>query len=277
MHDHRTLTARAQAALHPPHQRLWLVLLVACTLGLLAVLAGSQVTRAQDQPPVIVHKIVSHDVATIGETVTYSITILNAHTGALDLGMEDPLAADLSLVADSLQSSTGQAQYSDATHTITWGGALKPDETAVIRFRATLIDVPGVALKCSGEIINKVTIKAEQLPTLDASAQVALKRVCPDLGDAPDSTNHPAAGMTAYPGPIVARYPTVFDAATGTPPGPRHWLTKADAWLGKDVSGERDADLLPDEDGPPTSIPQVTSPMRPLRRRPAQAAAKSTS
>ncbi len=43
-----------------------------------------------------------------------------------------------------------------------------------------------------------------------------------DFGDAPDSTNHfPATSMEAYPG-INADFPTVFDATTGTPPGPKH-------------------------------------------------------
>ncbi|MFC2037596.1 GEVED domain-containing protein, partial [Chloroflexota bacterium] len=79
-----------------------------------------------------------------------------------------------------------------------------------------------------------------------------------DLGDAPDSTNHsPAAPMTAYPagGPpgVPAWYPTVFDPATGFPPGPKHWNPRADAWLGQWVTLENDADLLPDED-PTTNL-----------------------
>ncbi|MBD3383340.1 PKD domain-containing protein [candidate division KSB1 bacterium] len=70
-----------------------------------------------------------------------------------------------------------------------------------------------------------------------------------DLGDAPDGTNHSGVAMNAYSG-VPAQFPTVFDAATGTPPGPMHKSPKADAWLGADVSGERDADMIPDNDGP---------------------------
>ncbi len=44
-----------------------------------------------------------------------------------------------------------------------------------------------------------------------------------DLGDAPDSTNHAGVAMAAYAG-VQARYPTVFDPATGLPQGPRHRL-----------------------------------------------------
>ncbi len=69
-----------------------------------------------------------------------------------------------------------------------------------------------------------------------------------DLGDAPDGTNHDGLTMNAYSG-VPARFPTVFDPATGTPQGPRHTNPKADAWLGADVSGELEADLLPDSDG----------------------------
>nr|BAL59487.1 hypothetical protein HGMM_OP4C123 [Candidatus Acetothermum autotrophicum] len=68
-----------------------------------------------------------------------------------------------------------------------------------------------------------------------------------DLGDAPDSTNHPNKPMTAYTS-VPAKFPTVFDPATGTPPGPKHLAPKKLAWLGKDVSFENEADLLPDAD-----------------------------
>jgi uncharacterized repeat protein (TIGR01451 family) len=69
-----------------------------------------------------------------------------------------------------------------------------------------------------------------------------------DLGDAPDSTNHINKPMTAYTG-VLAKFPTVFDPATGLPQGPKHLQPKGLAWLGKDVSLEDEADLLPDADG----------------------------
>jgi hypothetical protein len=80
-----------------------------------------------------------------------------------------------------------------------------------------------------------------------------------DLGDAPDGTNHTSSSMTAYPA-VQAKYPTVFDPATGLPPGPKHWHPRDDAWLGPWVTLENDADLLPDEDpatniDPPGDIP----------------------
>ena len=81
-----------------------------------------------------------------------------------------------------------------------------------------------------------------------------------DLGDAPDSTNHFGAAMTAYPagGPpgIQARYPTVFDPMTGLPQGPKHYRAGLfSAWLGLTVTHEYEADLMPDADGVPNIDP----------------------
>ncbi len=69
-----------------------------------------------------------------------------------------------------------------------------------------------------------------------------------DLGDAPDSTNRFGEKMEAYPG-VVANFPTVFDPATGLPPGPKHLDPKAVAWLGEEFTLEYDADVGPDQDG----------------------------
>ncbi|HEU4322386.1 MAG TPA: GEVED domain-containing protein [Roseiflexaceae bacterium] len=70
-----------------------------------------------------------------------------------------------------------------------------------------------------------------------------------DLGDAPDSTNHFGAVMNAYgPGSPAARYPTVFDPATGPVQGPLHANING-VWLGQLVTCEQEADLMPDCDG----------------------------
>ena len=67
-----------------------------------------------------------------------------------------------------------------------------------------------------------------------------------DLGDAP-GPNPLGASMLAYPG-VVAQFPVVYNNPGATALGPIHWAAKKDAWLGKDVSGEKDAHLLPDAD-----------------------------
>lgn len=74
-----------------------------------------------------------------------------------------------------------------------------------------------------------------------------------DLGDAPDSTNHAGAIMTAYPagGPpgVLGHFPSVLDPATGLPPGPRHVGSLSDCWLGDNVTLELEADIWADDDG----------------------------
>ena len=75
-----------------------------------------------------------------------------------------------------------------------------------------------------------------------------------DLGDAPDSSNHYGTAMTAYPSGVGANYPTVYGA--GSPPhGPIHWMPRAVAYLGRNVTGEREADILFDMDPTNNIIP----------------------
>jgi len=71
-----------------------------------------------------------------------------------------------------------------------------------------------------------------------------------DLGDAPASTNHNGLPMTTYVSNVQANFPTVW---AGSVLGPRHHWSQVDAWLGATVTGEIDADLLPDQD-PLTNI-----------------------
>ena len=68
-----------------------------------------------------------------------------------------------------------------------------------------------------------------------------------DLGDSPASDNSLGITMYAYPG-VTANFPTVFDAPNGAI-GPLHRDGGFDTSLGSGVSGEFDADKLPDDDG----------------------------
>ncbi|RME51544.1 MAG: hypothetical protein D6790_19825, partial [Caldilineae bacterium] len=69
----------------------------------------------------------------------------------------------------------------------------------------------------------------------------------PDLGDAPDSTNHHGLKQEAYPG-VTAAFPTVWDVTAPDVSGPKH-RNAIPIRLGYHVSGEEEADKLPDEDG----------------------------
>lgn len=86
-----------------------------------------------------------------------------------------------------------------------------------------------------------------------------------DLGDAPDSSNNGAVAMTAYPkgGPpgVLANYPTVYGGAGGVLPfGPIHLNPQAVAFLGVGVSGEFEADILPDQDFVNNIVPATDTP-----------------
>ncbi|GAB4116315.1 MAG: hypothetical protein OHK0050_22220 [Roseiflexaceae bacterium] len=81
-----------------------------------------------------------------------------------------------------------------------------------------------------------------------------------DLGDAPDSSNHAAVAMLAYPG-VQAAFPTVFDPATGLPPGPRH-ANPRPFHLGQQVSHEGEADAGSDQDPTNNILPAANQPNR---------------
>lgn len=93
------------------------------------------------------------------------------------------------------------------------------------------------------------TIALIALTLLTPSTALAQKSADADTGDAPDSTNQVNQKLETYPGSgMVANYPTTFADPAGVT-GPIHWYPTLDAWLGDKVSGEQDADLLPDSDG----------------------------
>jgi uncharacterized repeat protein (TIGR01451 family) len=74
---------------------------------------------------------------------------------------------------------------------------------------------------------------------------------CPDLGDAPDGTNHWGFPMLACSCTAKAHFPTVYDPGLpgNAPLGPIHWSPRGLAWLGANVSGEGEADTGWDQDG----------------------------
>src|SRR5690606_33737586 len=70
--------------------------------------------------------------------------------------------------------------------------------------------------------------------------------------------NHAGAAMAAYPG-VPAAFPTVFDPATGVPPGPLHAHPRP-LHLGQQVSREAEADIGPDHDPPNNIVPAANDP-----------------
>lgn len=99
-----------------------------------------------------------------------------------------------------------------------------------------------------------VQLQEALMPLPSNDVEIAI--VSPDLGDAPDSTNHFGVPMRAYP-LVQAEFPTVFDPATGLPEGPKHRHARP-LRLGQMASREPDADLNPNRNlNPPTNQPNL--------------------
>ena len=145
----------------------------------------------------------------------------------------------------------------------------EPGQTSEARVRGTVIGSPDCVL--AGPAAAFLTATG---PGADATPKLAFIQnlldlqpkwtlavrliiLLSDFGDAPDSTNHFAGvSMDAYPA-VDARFPTVFDAATGNPPGPKHRNGRP-LHLGALVSAELivDAGLLKNID-PPNNNPDL--------------------
>jgi uncharacterized repeat protein (TIGR01451 family) len=153
---------------------------------------------------------------------------------------DGPAGGSLSLVL------TGQARPNAANNAALLIGSGYPIVISKPFFKGAIDEV---------EIFNRALSEDEIKSIFNSGSAGKCKPQPPskptaDLGDAPDSTNHPNKPMTAYSSPLVpAKFPTVFDPATGLPQGPKHLQPKGLAWLGSDVSCENEADQPPDCDG----------------------------
>ncbi|MBS1253054.1 MAG: hypothetical protein MAG451_02099 [Anaerolineales bacterium] len=202
--------------------------------------------------------------ADLGDTLAYTVTVSNhGSLAALNVHVEDEVPAGAAFISGTLQASKPVTGFVD--NTVTWDGDVEAGETVTISFRvkvglavANAVDAEHASI-CGRTIRNQATLALPNGVVYHSNA--ALSRVhCPDLGDAPDSTNHHGMRMTPYPtAAVTATFPTVYDAGTGLPPGPIHWRPRTDAWLGYWVSGEHDADIMPDEDGRPNLHPPSNS------------------
>ena len=148
---------------------------------------------------------------------------------------------------------------------ITWGGSQAGvgDDASDIRWDATEIvkawltgarPNEGLALRGvgngPGKIFSSKDMGEEHPPRLIITYSLPpdLSDAHPDLGDAPDSTNHHGIVNTAYVG-VPGQFPTVWNMA-GQVAGPRHANRTLEGLLGNFISRENEADLGPDQDGP---------------------------
>lgn len=76
----------------------------------------------------------------------------------------------------------------------------------------------------------------------------------PDLGDAPDSTNHHGLNNTAYLNGTLGQFPTVYNVPANQAAGPLHHNQTMEGWLGDFISREEEADQGNDQDTPRNNI-----------------------
>ena len=126
------------------------------------------------------------------------------------------------VVALSVRTNHGVARVLDggraiAAETVITAPRMLPWQVWV---RARIIDV----YPCSRVFTNTAQYRLAMGGVVfeGNSNTVVGSAICPDLGDAPDSSNHWGMPMTAYPG-VPALFPTVFDSPFGQPRGPKHW------------------------------------------------------
>ncbi len=216
-----------------------------------AVTATTGITRVADM---LVTKIDSRDPVAPGKTYSYAIAITNA----------GPSSATSVVVSDTLPSEVDIEGFgaSDQGACSRLGRVVTCDWPEIMCGAATWMtitvkaDPDGLIPRCGRTTVtNTVQVSAlewdpDSLNNSDSEPTViADPRICPDLGDAPYSSNHryPFGEMHAYPG-VLAHFPTVYDPPYGLPRGPKHVFSGADSWLGPAVSYEGEADGGWDED-----------------------------
>jgi uncharacterized repeat protein (TIGR01451 family) len=147
----------------------------------------------------------------------------------------------IGLIAISATASSGVVNIISGGMTVVWNGIVGPANSPVV---IKIYVRAKNQLECNVNLVN-VGLWQSQGHT-GQSNPAFLQFICADLGDAPDSTNHYTASMTAYPA-VQAKYPTVF-AVSSPERGPRHDNARP-FHLGQGVTAEREADIGYDADG----------------------------
>jgi len=206
------------------------------------------------------HNLVLFDLAAIPADAVISSAVFRLHVNA----SANPLDIELGRVEGAWEEGTLTWNNKPA---ITWGGAPftqnapavgDVDWTITAQVQAWLAGTQpnyGVALRgvTSGTGgVRADTREGASAPRLLVTYTIpADEGPRPDLGDAPDSSNHHGVSNTAYlAGSVPGNFPTVWDVPAGQVAGPRHANQTLEGWLGNALSRETDADQGPDQDGP---------------------------
>lgn len=196
----------------------WLSLLLsslACGRSPTATPAATALPSATAAATLVVVKFVDKQQATPGETLQYSLVVMNDMLAGPDPGaavtLEDPLPDQLEVVAGTL---TGDAVYEEAGRTIRWVGQVPRGGSVEVRFQVRLAS--GAAKMRS--VINTVLVTDAFGRQREASAQtqVTLLAATPTPTPEPAPTPTAAATATVTPAPPTATIPR--PSATPLPP-----------------------------------------------------------
>lgn len=184
------------------------------------------------------------------------------------------LKLNVNAVANANDIEIGRVNGDWQENTITWNSKPGVTWSGVVRNAAAVGDVtwplkpllvawlngtqPNHGVALVGKTPNTGGVRADSRDGLVPPRLVVTYSVPvdgnprPDLGDAPDSSNHHGINNTAYAagGGVPGRFPTVWETPAGQPAGPRHANQTMEGWLGDVLSREAEADLGPDQDGP---------------------------
>ncbi len=206
--------------------------------------------QCQETPALSLQKEVDRETVPPGGTLTYKLHVVNNGAGtATGLTVADPIPTGTSYVATSLNATLPTALYDAANNKILWTGNLPAGASVTISFQVQVEQT----VECNSRIHNRAVLDdangSELVAEADAKVLCTEPEAAMDFGDAPDGlSNHHAKPNSAYPG-VPARFPTVWgNTPVGEGSGPAH-ASISQAWLGKEISAEKDADLLPDSDG----------------------------
>lgn len=192
------------------------------------------------------------DPAQAGQPLTFFLDVTNlGPSSASQVVVTDPLPDDVSFVAVNPGGPTCTHSGESKGGTVTCDlGAMECGATARIEIEVAIEDECAAEIANEAEVANLADGEVDPDPDNNLASTTAEVEggVCSDTGDAPDSFNHSGVPMTAYPTGAPANFPTVYESNNRVARGPLHRSAKQDAWLGESVTGERDADLDPDQD-----------------------------
>ncbi|MFZ4663824.1 MAG: SdrD B-like domain-containing protein [Caldilineaceae bacterium] len=202
------------------------------------------------QPDLTIRKWAEPQVFTAGSTAYYMVTVTNQGSGPTlsNSVMYDSLPAGVTPISVNVDPTPNNwsCLISGQDVQCELADPIAPGETYTFKIEVKVNQTDLQSLKnCA---VTRTRIESDYTNN-EACVETKIEQPTAeaDLGDAPDSTNSFGVRMFAYPA-VVANFPTTFADPAGIP-GPIHWNPKRDAWLGRNVCGERDADQLPDCSG----------------------------